>query len=355
MSSKNQIIALDAMGGDYGPQVVVPAAAAALKEQRDLEFIFFGDEQQIERLRENHKDLQARSRIVHTDKVISNEEKPSAALRSGKNSSMRLAIDAVKSGEAQSIVSAGNTGALMAMAKISLRCLPGIHRPAIASVFPTVKGETVMLDLGANIACDAEVLVQFAILGAIYAKAVSGNVNPSVGILNVGSEDMKGHEHVRNAAAILSSINFPGKFYGFVEGNDITKGTTDVVVTDGFTGNVALKVAEGVGEMSTTFLKEAFSSSPIAKLGALLAYGALKKVKQRVDPRYYNGGMFLGLNGICVKSHGSMDEYGFSRAILVAADLVGQGYNDRVASEIEHLMEQETFVSAIATQSGVGE
>lgn len=355
MSSKNQIIALDAMGGDFGPQVVVPAAAAALKEQRDLEFIFFGDEQQIERLRENHKDLQAHSRIVHTDKVISNEEKPSAALRSGKNSSMRLAIDAVKSGEAQSIVSAGNTGALMAMAKISLRCLPGIHRPAIASVFPTVKGETIMLDLGANIACDAEVLVQFAILGAIYAKAVSGNMNPSVGILNVGSEDMKGHEHVRNAAAILSSINFPGKFHGFVEGNDITKGTTDVVVTDGFTGNVALKVAEGVGDMSSTFLKEAFSSSLIAKLGALLAYGALKKVKQRVDPRYYNGGMFLGLDGICVKSHGSMDEYGFSRAILVAADLVGQGYNDRVAAEIEHLMEQETFVSAIATQSGVGE
>lgn len=352
--SKNQIIAIDAMGGDYGPDAIIPAAGLALADEPSLQFIFFGDESKIKPLLQDNAALNAVSKVVHTDKIISNEEKPSAALRSGKNSSMRLAIDAVKSGEAHGVVSAGNTGALMAMAKISLKCLPGIHRPAIASVFPTVNGETVMLDLGANISCDAEVLVQFAILGAIYAKAVSGNLNPTVGLLNVGSEHMKGHEQVRNASAIMSHIEFPGKFYGFVEGNDIPMGKTDVVVTDGFTGNVALKVAEGVGDMSSHFLKEAFKSSIIAKIGALLAYGALKKAKQKVDPRFYNGGMFLGLNGICVKSHGSMDAYGFSRAILVAGDLVSQGYNDKVASEIEHLMEQESFVSAIASQSGVG-
>lgn len=346
--SNHHIIALDAMGGDYGPGVVVPAAARACNELDNLRFIFFGDEQRIKTLLDKDPKLRAVSEIQHTSKAISNSEKPSAALRAGRDSSMRLAIDSVKSGQAGGVVSAGNTGALMAMAKMVLKCMPGIHRPAIASVFPTLRGETVMLDLGANITCDSEILVQFALLGAVYARAVKGLNNPSVGILNVGAEEMKGPENVRSASSILSAVEFPGCFYGFVEGDDIPKGTVDVVVTDGFTGNIALKVAEGVGFMTSQFLRDSFHSSLVAKLGALLAYGAMKRLKNRVDHRTYNGGMFLGLNGICVKSHGSMDEYGFSQAILVAANLAQNDYNDRVSYEIEQLMGQESFVSSFS-------
>ncbi|MCB9991331.1 MAG: phosphate acyltransferase PlsX [Rhodospirillales bacterium] len=348
--TNQQTIALDAMGGDFGPDVVVPAAGLALRERgAGLRFIFFGDEARIGPLLAADPALNAVSSIHHTDKMIANDEKPSAALRSGKESSMRLAIDAVKAGDADSVVSAGNTGALMATAKLVLKCLPGINRPAIASVFPTTHGDTVMLDLGANLTCDAAILSQFAVLGAVYAKTVAGVEKPTVGLLNIGSEDVKGPDQLREAAAILSTVEFPGEFYGFVEGNDITKGTVNVVVTDGFTGNVALKVAEGVGQMTGHFLKEAFMSSLFAKLGAALASGALKRLKKRVDPRFYNGGMFLGLDGICVKSHGGMDTYGFSRAILVAADLVEQGYNKKVAHEIAQLMAQE---SQLAHENG---
>lgn len=339
--SCNQTIALDAMGGDFGPSVVVPAAAKALKEKPGLLFIFFGDKIRIEDILKHHPELEKVSEIRHTDKVIANNEKPSVALRSGRNSSMRLAIDAVKDKKAGAVVSAGNTGALMATAKMVLKCLPGISRPAIASVFPAIKGETVMLDLGANLICDADMLVQFALLGSVYAKEVRGVANPTVGLLNVGAEEMKGLDQIRAAASILSRVDFSGDFYGFVEGNDIPAGLVDVVVTDGFTGNIALKVGEGVGDLSAHFLKEAFKSSFMAKIGALFAYKALKKVKSNFDPRFYNGGMFLGLNGICVKSHGGMDDYGFSRAILVAANLVEHGFNERVAYEIEKLMSQE--------------
>lgn len=349
MSTHQQTMALDAMGGDYGPEVVVSAAAAALGTLgNNIEFIFFGDESLINPLLQKHEALLRVSRVRHTDKMIANDEKPSVALRTGRDSSMRLAIDAVKEGQADSIVSAGNTGALMATAKMVLKCLPGINRPAIASVFPTKKEDTIMLDLGANLACDAEILVQFALLGSVYARTVRGIGRPTIGILNVGSEEMKGPESVREAAAILSNVDMPGEFAGFVEGNDIPMGTVDVVVTDGFTGNIALKVAEGVGDLSGDYFKEALSSTLLARFGALMAMGALKKVKQRIDPRYYNGGMFLGLNGICVKSHGGMDIYGFSRAIIVAANLVSQGYNKRVAMEVEQLMSQESFMTASA-------
>lgn len=354
MSLLNHTIAVDAMGGDFGPPVTVPAAAAALKERPETRFLFFGDEGQINPLLEKESALRAVSTVHHTDKVIANDEKPVIALRTGKQSSMRLAIDAVGNGQAGGIVSAGNTGALMATAKMVLKCIPGIHRPAIASVLPTRKGATVVLDLGANISCDAEILVQFAILGAVYARAVRGIASPSVGLLNIGSEDMKGHDQLRAAAGLLSQVKFPGRFAGFVEGNDIPMGKTDVVVTDGFTGNVALKVAEGVGSLTSDFLKDAFKSSPLAMLGAILASGALKKLKQRLDPRFYNGGMFLGLGGICVKSHGGMDAYGFSRALLVAADLVAQDYNRRVISEIESLMKQESFISGLAAYGAEG-
>ena len=340
------------MGGDFGPAAIVPAAALALAEAPDIRFIFFGDERRISALLDREPRLKAASSIVHTDKVIASDEKPSAALRSGKDSSMRLAIEAVRDGKAGGIVSAGNTGALMATAKIVLKCLPGISRPAIASVFPGVRSETVVLDLGANINCDAEILIQFAVLGAVYARVVRGINNPTVGLLNVGSEDMKGHDQLRAASTILAQVQFPGKYIGFVEGNDIPEGSVDVVVTDGFTGNVALKIAEGVGHLTTHFVREAFESSLLAKLGALIASGALRKVKRRMDSRFYNGGMFLGLSGICVKSHGGMDKTGFSRAILLAAGLVRQGYNTRVAQEIDQLMHQESFISALASAGG---
>jgi len=330
------------MGGDFGPEVVIPAAALALDDMSGkISYIFFGDENRIKPLLGKYKVLEGISEIHHTSGIVTNDEKPSVAIRR-KDTSLRLAIEAVKEGRAQSIVSAGNTGALMATAKLVLRCLPGIKRPALASVLPTRQGDTVMLDLGANLVCDAQMLVQFAVLGSVYARVVKGIDTPRVGILNVGSEDMKGPDLVREAASILTNIVFPGDYYGFVEGDDLAEGLVDVVVTDGFTGNIALKVAEGVSKLTSHYMKEAFLSSLPAKMGAVLAGCALKKVKKRMDPRYYNGGMFLGLDGICVKSHGGMDVYGVSRAILVAAHLVEQGYNSEVAHEIALVMNQQS-------------
>lgn len=342
--NKAVTIALDAMGGDFGPEVVIPGAALALKDRPNANFILFGDQDKIQPYLDKHPQLARVCTISHTTKAVSPDEKPGQALRSGRDSSMRLAINAVSEGRADCVVSGGNTGALMAMAKMVLRMLPGIHRPAIASVFPTIKDRTVVLDLGANLECDSEILVQFAVLGSVYARVVENISSPTVGLLNVGSEDMKGHEEIRSAAAILQQVKFPGKYYGFVEGNDITAGTVDVVVTDGFTGNVALKVAEGVGKLASYVLKSSLKSSPLSFVGAILASGALKKVKNRMDPRLYNGGMFLGLDGICVKSHGGMDAIGFANAIKVAADLSTNGFNKRVAEEIQQVMSQESFI-----------
>ncbi len=345
--SYQQIIAIDAMGGDFGPKVVIPGAANALKKLKNTKFLFFGDERQIAPILDKFPDLKEHSQVQHTDITVKSTDKPSVALRSGKGSSMRLAIESVKAGTAHGVVSAGNTGALMAMSKLLLKCLPGITRPALASVMPCQKGTTVMLDLGANLVCDAEVLTQFAVLGSVYARVVRGISAPTVGLLNVGTEEMKGHEEIRAASSILANIDFPGRYHGFIEGDDITKGTVDVVVTDGFTGNVALKTAEGVGKLSKHFLTEAFKSSPLALLGYLLSMGAIKRMKDKVDPRKYNGGMFLGLNGICVKSHGGSDVMATENAIMVAADLIRNGFNQRVAEEIENVMGQESFVSAV--------
>lgn len=336
----SQTIALDAMGGDHGPDVIVPGAAQALREFPGVGFLFFGDRIKIAPVLDKYPALKSVSQIVHTEKKISSSDSVSSAIRASKDSSMRLAIEAVKEGRADSIVSAGNTGALMALSKMILKTLPGIERPAIASMMPNASGSSVMLDLGANLECDAEVLVQFALLGATYARVVRNIENPTVGILNVGTEEMKGHGEVRDAAAILATIKFHGVYYGFVEGNDITKGTVDVVVTDGFTGNVALKTAEGVGKLTSQFLKDAFKSGPFAMLGYLLASSAMKRLKSRLDPSKYNGGMFLGLDGVAVKSHGSSNIEGTANAILVAANLVRNGFNARVAAEIEQVMEQ---------------
>lgn len=336
----DQTIALDAMGGDYGPDVVVPGAAQALSKIPGTKFLFFGDEAKIAPVLDKYADLKAVSTIVHTDKKISSSDKPTTAVRNSKDTSMRLAIEAVKEGRAGSVVSAGNTGALMVLSKMILKTLPGIERPAIASLMPNAKGSSVMLDLGANLECDADVLVQFAMLGATYARVVRGIETPTVGILNVGTEDMKGHEEGREAAAILSQVKFQGKYHGFIEGNDITKGTVDVVVTDGFTGNVALKTAEGVGKLTSQFLKDAFKSSPLAMIGYMLASGAMNKLRAKLNPSKYNGGMFLGLDGVAVKSHGGSDIDGTENAILVAANLVHNGFNKRVAAEIAEVMAQ---------------
>ncbi len=335
--SQRLTIALDAMGGDQAPAMVIDGAELARIRFPAVDFLIFGDEARIRPLLDRHQALAARTTLHHTDEAVKSEDKPSVALRAGRNSSMRLAIDAVKVGKAAGVVSAGNTGALMAMAKLALRMLPGIDRPAIASFFPTERGESCMLDLGANVECDAENLVQFAIMGDMFARAVLGIPKPTIGLLNVGSEEMKGHDEVRKAGIILREGKVPVEFYGFVEGDDITAGTVDVVVTDGFTGNVALKTAEGTARLYTNFIRASFKSSLLAKLGYLLSRGALRKVRERTDPRRYNGAVFLGLNGIAVKSHGGTDSLGFANAIGVANDMAVHGFIDRVKGELAEL------------------
>ena len=328
------VVALDTMGGDDAPAIVVEGAALALRRHPEISFLFYGDEKQIAPLIARHAGLTERSRIGHADSVISSDMKPSLALRQGRGSSMRLAINAVANGEAGCVVSAGNTGALMAIAKFVLKTLPGIDRPAIATMLPTEAGEVVMLDLGANIECDAENLVQFALMGAIFCRTVLGKSEPTIGLLNIGTEELKGHDEVRIAASILRERPIPGKMYGFVEGNDIMKGTVDVVVTDGFSGNVALKSIEGAAKAIGHFLKQAFAESLMAKAGYLLSRGAFKNLRARIDPRRYNGAMFLGLRGICVKSHGGTDAEGFANAIEVAHNLTTRGFNARIAEEV---------------------
>lgn len=339
--SQSQTIALDAMGGDHAPDAIVRGAALALERQPGLKFLFFGDRDGLAPLLARQPSLAAASDIIHTPEKVAAEDKPSAVLKKGRNTSMALAISAVADGKAQSVVSGGNTGALMALAMFTLGRLPGIDRPAIASVFPTIRGRTVVLDLGANSASGAENLVQFAVLGAVFARLAGLSDTPSVGLLNVGTEEMKGREEIREACAILRRIGFPGDFRGFVEGSDIPHGSVDVVVTDGFTGNVALKLAEGMGHFTAHFLRAAFRSSLLAKIGGIFALPALKSLKRQFDPRDYNGGVFLGLNGLCIKSHGGSDAYGVSCAILTAARMVENGYGIKVAAEISALHAQE--------------
>ncbi len=335
--SQRIVIALDAMGGDHAPGIVVRGAAQSLVRFPQVHFLLYGDEAKVRPLVEKTPKLKAASTIRHTDEAVSSDAKPSVALRSARRSSMRLALDAVAAGEAHGMVSAGNTGALMAMAKFVLKTLPGIDRPAIASYFPTMRGESVMLDLGANIECDADNLVQFAVMGDAFARCVLGLTQPTVGILNVGSEELKGHEEVRAAAARLRGGGSPVHFHGFVEGNDIGAGTVDVIVTDGFTGNVSLKTAEGVSKLFAEYLRNAFRHSIIARAGYLLASGAIAQMRRRMDPRRYNGAMLLGLNGIAIKSHGGTDALGFANAIGVAVDMHVNGFLAQMREELSHL------------------
>lgn len=327
-------IALDAMGGDHAPDIVVRGAAEALTRHPHVRFLLFGDAARVQPLVDADTRLRQVAEVRHTEFAIGSQDKPSVALRKGRQSSMRLAIDAVQAREAAGVVSAGNTGALMAMSKFVLKTLPGIDRPAITSFLPTIRGESVMLDLGANIECDANNLVQFAVMGAHFAHTVLGRMRPSVGLLNVGIEEMKGNETVRTAAEMLrGATGAHFDFHGFVEGDDITKGTVDVVVTDGFTGNVALKTAEGTARLYSTFLAQAFRRSALSKLGYLLARPALNALRERVDPRQYNGGVFLGLNGIAVKSHGGTDATGFASAIGLAIDMAGDRLTEKIVAD----------------------
>lgn len=352
---ENIVIALDAMGGDHAPDIVVKGIDIIRIKFPNARFLLFGDEVRLKPLLDAHPAVKAICELRHTDEVVMGEDKPSQALRKGRRSSMRLAIDAVRDGEAGAIVSAGNTGALMAMAKVSLRMMAGIDRPAIASVLPSPRGETVMLDLGANVECDADNLVQFAFMGADFARAVLGRIPPRVALLNVGSEDLKGHDTVKAAGDRLKSIeNPPFEYYGFVEGDDITRGVVDVIVTDGFTGNVALKTAEGVVRLFTEFLRAGFRSSLMARLGYLLARGGLNILKERLDPRAYNGGVLLGLNGLCVKSHGGTDATGFANAIGVAIEMVSDNMIEKMRTNFE-TFDMAAKMSNNGAGSGSGE
>ncbi len=327
-------IALDAMGGDHAPASVLRGAEMALIRHPGIKFILYGNRYILEPLLQDIPNLKNASRIAHTEVVIAGDDKPSLAVRRGRQSSMWLAIDSVKDGQCCAVVSAGNTGALMAMSKLILRTLPGISRPAIAALFPTLRGESVMLDLGANVESSAQDLYRFAIMGNAFARAVLGLNRPKIGLLNVGSEELKGRDEVKEANQLLKSTSIDLNYHGFVEGNDIAAGVVDVVVTDGFTGNVALKTAEGTARLIRTYLKDAFNSSPISKTGAVLASGALKVVKDKLDDRKRNGAMFLGLNGIAVKSHGGADAFSFCHAISVAVELVAHHINSRIIEEI---------------------
>ncbi|HMD65007.1 MAG TPA: phosphate acyltransferase PlsX [Stellaceae bacterium] len=336
-------IALDAMGGDHAPGIVLKGAEIALQRHPGVRYLLFGAQDEVRPLLAKLPSLGEAVTLFHTSEVVADDAKPSLALRAGRPSSMKLAIDAVADGRADGVVSAGNTGALMAMAKSALKMLPGIDRPAIASFFPTQRGESVMLDLGANVECDAENLVQFALMGDVFARTVLGLVEPTVGLLNVGAEDLKGNDAVRAASARLRLAMTPTQFYGFIEGDDIAAGTVDVVVTDGFTGNIAVKTAEGTIKLFSEFLEAAFRHSLLARIGYLFARGALKKLQMRCDPRRYNGAMFLGLGGIAVKSHGSTDAFGFANAISVAIDMKVNGFLDKIRVELARLSEARSM------------
>lgn len=337
------VIALDAMGGDKAPGIVVRGAIIAARKFPELYFQFFGDEAVLAPMLARARRLKDRYEIIHTDHAVSAHDKPSHALRQGKRSSMRLAIESVAEKRAQGVVSAGNTGALMAMAKLVLRTLPGVTRPAIAGPLPTMgKNDIIMLDLGADVTSDAEGLYQFAVMGDAYARMALDIRKPRVGLLNIGSEDVKGHEYIKAAHQLLRNNTLGLNYIGFIEGDDIQRGNVDVVVADGFTGNIALKSIEGAVRFFADQLKRAFKGSWMGRISYLLARPAFFRLKKRVDPRRYNGAMFLGLNGICVKSHGGADGYAFYHAIREARGLILSRTNERIISEMALLSTKET-------------
>jgi glycerol-3-phosphate acyltransferase PlsX len=329
-------LAVDAMGGDQAPRVVIEGLGIAAERHPEARFLVVGDEARLRPLLEAVPRALAVCTIRHTTEAISADCKPTAAIRM-RQASMRLAIDAVAGNRAKGVVSAGNTGALLALSKIVMKTLPGIDRPAMAAIMPSAKGDVVMLDLGANILCDARNLMEFALLGEMFARTVLGLTAPSIGLLNVGSEELKGDERLRQAADILRRSHVGNQFLGFVEGHDIMAGTADVVVTDGFTGNVALKTGEGALKLVHDLLRQIFASSLSSKLGYLLAKSGLEQMRLWLDPRRYNGAVMLGLNGVVVKSHGGTDAEGFAHAVDVAMDMVAHRFNERIRDGLRQL------------------
>lgn len=332
-------IALDAMGGDHGLSVVVPAALEALKQHKDIVLILVGDEAQITAALTQHKATPTDNLTIrHASQVVQMDEAPATALKNKKDSSMRVAINLVKAGEADAAVSAGNTGALMATGRFVLKTLPGIDRPAICSILPSMKGHTHMLDLGANVDSEAEHLYQFALMGSELTKAIDNNPNPRVGLLNIGQEAIKGNEQVKAANALLQGS--PLNYIGYVEGDDIYLGNVDVVVCDGFVGNVALKTSEGLAKMISAHLKQGFKANLFTKIAALISLPVLKSFRNKFDPRGYNGASLLGLQGIVVKSHGGADSVAYANAISIARTEIIEKVPQRIHKQLENLLAQ---------------
>ncbi|WP_460452190.1 phosphate acyltransferase PlsX [Alsobacter sp. SYSU BS001988] len=348
--TRNVRIALDAMGGDHGPSVVIPGAALALVRHPDATFIIHGKEAECLPVLERHPALKAVTTFHHSDVAIRMDDKPSQALRQGRyKSSMWRAIDSVKKGEADVAVSAGNTGALMVMSKFCLRTMAQVDRPAIAAIWPTIKGESIVLDVGATIGADARHLVDLAIMGSAMAQIVFGIDRPTVGLLNVGVEEIKGVEEVKSAGRLLKEGGFPHLSYaGFVEGDDIGQGAVDVVVTEGFAGNIALKTAEGTARQMASYLRSAMSRTFMAKLGYVFAKGAFDSLREKMDPRRANGGVFLGLDGIVIKSHGGADQTGFAAAIDLGYDMVKHDLLSKIRDSLEAHFPSATPEPAIA-------
>ncbi len=331
------VVAVDAMGGDHGPSVVVPAAIGFVRQQRDVRLILVGDEATVRSLLPRDVSTLALD-VHHASQVVDMDEAPARALRGKKDSSMRVAIDLVAAGQAQACVSAGNTGALMATARFVLHMLPGIERPAIVRALPTLRGETCMLDLGANTECSAEQLCEFAVMGAVLVEALGKRQNPTVGLLNIGSEATKGTDTVQRAAELIRASGL--NFHGYVEGDDIYAGTTDVVVCDGFVGNVALKTSEGLARMFSQVLREEFSRTPLRRLGALASIPALRALRLRLDPRAYNGASLLGLPAPVIKSHGGADVFSFTQAINEAVAQARAQVPQRIVERLTDFLPQ---------------
>ncbi|WP_448580443.1 phosphate acyltransferase PlsX [Thermaurantiacus sp.] len=336
MAGGSHVIALDCMGGDHGPDVVLKGAELARERYPELRFRLYGQEPAIRQVLGSTPRIAAEAEVVHVDGVVLGSDKPSQAIRRARSSSMGLAIEAVKAGEASAAVSAGNTGALMAMAKIALRTIGSIDRPALVALMPTMRSDSVVLDLGANTECDAQNLVEFAVMGAAFARSVLGLSRPKVALLNIGEEDMKGTEELKEAAAMLRSaaVDLPLDFQGFTEGNGLGKGEVDVIVTDGFSGNIALKTAEGTANLVTGLLARAYRASFRNRMGYLLSRPALRALREHLDPNNHNGAVFLGLNGVVVKSHGAANVKGFANAVCVARDLVADNIISRIAADM---------------------
>lgn len=332
------VISVDAMGGDRGPAVVVAGMAQSAKKNPEIRFVVHGDQAELSRLINRRRELAGRCDIRHADSVVKMEDKPSQVIRKGQDTSMWSALESVKTGEAEAAVSCGNTGALMAMSMLRLRKLPGVNRPAIACLWPSrsAQGFNIMLDVGADIRAEAQDLLQYALMGASYARNGLGVTTPRIGLLNVGTEEHKGRAELKQANELIEAAAASGNFdyVGFVEGGDLPSGRVDVIVTDGFTGNIALKTGEGTAKLVGEFLREAFAKSIMSKFAALLAMSSLKRLQKRIDPRRVNGGIFLGLNGTVVKSHGSADATGVSAAIKLAFTLAKSGFQDRLAARV---------------------